>query len=163
MAQLWHYGAALALLVAVAFGGGKLAAEETAPPEAVTPEAVERLAAQISACAMVSDPTERLQCYDEAAGREGDTVVPEGVILELAGSDDFDSDRFRADGPWHLRWDSSGSIFTVELNNVAGELIGIIGNQIGAGSNRSEALPPGDYMLAVRAIGEWQLWVMEED
>jgi len=153
MVQFWHPVAALGLLVASLFGGEKALAEEK----------VERLAAEIAACAMLQDPTERLRCYDAAAGRESDKVVPEGVILELAGRDDFDSDSFRTETPWHLRWESGGSIFTVELTNASGELIGIIGNQIGAGNDRSEPQPPGEYRLSVRAIGEWQLWIMEED
>lgn len=157
MARLWQNGAlALVLTAALASGtGGEAAAQEQ--------QAVERLAAQVAACSMLQDPTDRLSCYDEAAGREGDPVVAEGVILDLAGSDDFDSDTFVVAAPWHIRWDSAGSIFTVELQNIAGELIGIIGNQIGAGNDRSDPQPPGEYQLAVRAIGEWQIWVMEED
>lgn len=157
MARLWQCGAfALGLVAALASGtGGEAAAQEQ--------EAVERLAAEIAACSMLQDPTERLRCYDEAAGRESDTVVPEGVILELAGSDDFDSDSFVVEQPWHLRWGTEGSIFTAELHNIAGELIGIIGNQIGAGNDRSGAQPPGEYRLSVRAIGKWQIWVMEDD
>lgn len=125
---------------------------------------VGRLAAEIAACRMVRDPTERLRCYDAAAGlADEESVVEQGVVMQLAGEDDFDSDLFVSETPWHLRWNSRGSIFTVELQDITGELIAIIGNQIGAGENRSEVQPPGEYRVAVRAIGSWQIWVMEED
>lgn len=155
--RLWQWGIkALGLAVALGFAtGGEAVAQER--------EAMERLAAKVAACSMIQDPTERLQCYDAAAERESDPVVPEGVIIELAGEDDFDSDTFVVERPWHLRWNSAGSIFTAELHTMAGELIGIIGNQIGAGDGRSDPQPPGQYRLALRAIGEWQVWVMEED
>jgi len=124
----WRTALGLSFLSLAALGGnGDAAAQE--------PEAVERLGAKIAACRMLEDPTERLHCYDEAAGRESDAVVPEGVILELAGSGDFDSESFTAEKPWHLRWESEGNVFTVELYNVAGEFIDVIGNQFGSGSD----------------------------
>lgn len=155
------------LVAALLLGGGlwlsagQASAQDSDPGEG---EEAGRLAAEIAACRMVQDPTERLRCYDAAAGAADDeSVVAEGVVLQLAGEDDFDSDNFVSESPWHLRWNSRGSIFTVELQDIAGELIAIIGNQIGAGENRSEVQPPGEYRVAVRAIGSWQLWVMEED
>ena len=155
MARLWRLGTLfLALAGVLASGAGETAAQEQ--------KALERLAAEVAACSMIQDPTERLRCYDTAIDRETDSVVPEGVVLELVGRDDFDTDSFAVDRPWHLRWDSAGSIFTVELHTMSGELIGIIGNQIGAGNDRSAPQPPGEYQLAVRAIGDWQIWVMEE-
>lgn len=148
---------AVSALLAGALVNGSPAWAQTAAPE--------RLAGEIAACRMVEDPTERLRCYDAAADADAEAgVVDDGrVVLELAGEDDFDSDSFVSPSPWHLRWETEGSIFTVELRDMAGELIGIIGNQIGRGEDRSPVQAPGEYMLAVRAIGAWQLWVMEED
>ena len=141
---------------ALALGAADAAAQER-----------DTLAAEIAACRMLEDPTERLRCYDEAAeaeAEEGEVVVEEGrAVLELAGSGDFDSDSFTTEAPWHLRWVSEGSIMTVELRDFTGEMITILGNQIGRGEGRSEVSAPGDYILAVRALGDWQLWVIEGD
>jgi len=144
---------------------GLLALAVAGAPGAASAE--ERLAAELAACSMLEDPTERLRCYDALAGSEadaaGEVAVDDGaMLLELAGEDDFDSDGFAAEAPWHLRWESEGSILTVELRDAGGELIDIIGNQIGRGEGRSNDQPPGAYGLAVRAIGAWRLWVIEE-
>lgn len=128
--------------------------------------AQERLQGELAACRMLEDPTERLRCYDALAGSEaeaGEVAAEEGaMLLELAGEDDFDSEAFVPEGDWHLRWESEGSILTVELRDATGELVAIIGNQIGRGEDRSPEQPPGEYSLAVRAIGAWRLWVIEE-
>jgi len=141
------------LAIALLAGGGEAAAQE-------------RLQGELAACRMLEDPTERLRCYDALAGSDaeaGEVVAEEGaVLLELAGEDDFDSEGFTAEDVWHLRWESEGSILTVELRDVGGELVAIIGNQIGRGEDRSPEQPPGAYSLAVRAIGAWRLWVIEE-
>ncbi|MFC4351263.1 hypothetical protein ACFOW6_06875 [Fodinicurvata halophila] len=126
--------------------------------------AAQELESELTACRMIEDATERLQCYDKIVTGEaesGDIIAAdEETIINIAGEDDFDSKVFTAEEEWHLRWTSQGSIMTIELRDFAGELIGIVGNQIGAGEGRSETLDPGEYMLAVRAIGEWEIFAI---
>lgn len=144
-------GSVVVLVAAIALGAAAAGAEEG------------ELAAGLATCRMTEDPTERLRCYDALAGAEAKAgVAEEAAVLALAGADDFDSEGFVVEEPWHLRWDSGGSILTVELREAGGELIDIIGNQIGRGEGRSTAQRPGSYSLAVRAIGDWRLWVMGE-
>lgn len=131
--------------------------------------AAQELESELTACHMIDDPTERLKCYDkivegESESESGDIVATdEETIINIAGEDDFDSKNFTTEETWHLRWNHKGSIMTIELRDFAGELIGIVGNQIGKGEGRSESLSPGEYMLSVRAIGEWEIYAIRGD
>lgn len=123
--------------------------------------AAQELESKLTACRMIEDATERLQCYDKIVAGEAESgnivATDDETIINIAGENDFDSEVFTAEEDWHLRWTTEGSIMTIELRDFTGELIGIVGNQIGAGEGRSETLEPGEYMLAVRAIGEWEI------
>ncbi|WP_022727137.1 hypothetical protein [Fodinicurvata sediminis] len=124
----------------------------------------DEIESKLTACRMIEDPTERLQCYDKIVEGESESgnivTTDEETIINIAGEDDFDSQVFTAEEEWHLRWTSQGSIMTIELRDFTGELIGIVGNQIGRGEGRSETLDPGEYMLAVRSIGEWEIFAI---
>lgn len=127
-----------------------------------------KLAEEIIDCAGLEENAERLKCYDEVAepllGLD-DAPADSGAataLQQFTGKDNWDSDILEFDKPWRLIWQNQGSLLTVELQTAQGELVDVIGNQIGAGGGRSEVLEPGSYRLAVRGLGGWRLQVISE-
>lgn len=147
---------ACTLFVAVAGEAGA----QTAGPEDTT-----KLADQIVKCAGLTDNRPRLECYDELAqpllgleeGGEGAKA-----LHTFTGRDDWDSEAFEISQPWRAVWQNQGSLLTVELRGEQGEMLDVIGNQIGRGGGRSEVVEPGVYRLAVRGLGGWRVQVVRE-
>lgn len=126
-----------------------------------------KLADQIIDCAGLSENAERLRCFDELAeplvGIDEPLSDGAGQALHsFTGKDDWDSEVLEVDKPWRLVWQNQGSLLTVELRSEQGELLDVIGNQIGKGGGRSESLDPGSYTLAVRGLGGWRVQVVSE-
>lgn len=127
-----------------------------------------KLAEEIIDCAGLDVNAERLKCYDEVAAPLlglDDAPADSGAATALhqfTGKDNWDSEALEFGKPWRLIWQNQGSLLTVELHTSEGELVDVIGNQIGAGGGRSEVLDPGSYRLAVRGIGAWRLQVVRE-
>lgn len=127
-------------------------------------EVIERLVR----CIDIEREALRLQCYDSlvqplAEARVDPEFESESTFQSFSGRDDEDTEVFTAKQSWRLRWTLDGSLLTIELRGRDNALIDIVGNQIGAGHGQSEkSLPPGDYRLAVRAIGDWQVAVEPE-
>lgn len=152
---------AVCLLLAVSIFSGRAAAQSAAVDDTT------KLADQIIDCAGLSERGERLQCFDEIAaplvGIEEPTTDGAGEALHsFTGKDDWDSQVLEVDKPWRLVWQNQGSLLTVELRSEQGELLDVIGNQIGKGGGRSESLDPGSYTLAVRGLGGWRVQVVSE-
>jgi len=119
------------------------------------------LPAPILACATLVDDEERLACYDVAvaASVAATAAAAESgpTLLVVEGRDNGDSATFRAPGRWYVEWRSEGSIVTMELHTTGGAFQAVVGTQIGSGSGRSASFPPGEYRLAVRGDGAWEL------
>src|SRR3546814_8908577 len=81
---------------------------------------------------------------------------------DLTGRDDWDSQPFEMTKAWRLVWQNQGSLLTVELRAEQGEMLDVIGNQIGQGGGRSEVQEPGVYRLAVRGLGGWRVQVVPD-
>ena len=126
-----------------------------------------RLAEEIIDCSGLSDDAARLSCYDELAqpllGLEpADGSGGVAALHSFTGKDDWDSQVLDFSAPWRVVWQGQGSLLTVELHTSQGELVRVVGNQIGEGGGRSEVLQPGSYRLAVRGLGGWRLQVIDE-
>ena len=95
------------------------------------------------------------------AGLEKDNARGETEILKsFAGEDDWDSEVFEVDKPWRITWQTKANILTIELYGAEGELVDVIGNQIGAGGGTSGKLEPGRYYIGARGVGSWQIKVL---
>ncbi|WP_193370852.1 hypothetical protein [Pelagibius marinus] len=152
----------LSALLCVAGAGGVLAQEK--PADDTT-----KLAEEIIDCASLDSNARRLACYDEVAapllGVEGaseESDVP-AAIHKFTGKDNWNSDVLELTSPWRLVWQNKGSLLTVELHTSQGELVEVVGNQIGEGGGRSTVIGPGSYRLAVRGLGGWQVQLVTEE
>jgi hypothetical protein len=117
------------------------------------------LAQEIVSCMAVEDDAKRLDCFDAVAAplAQGDAGADAAVFNALRGEDDWDSEAFTIDQPWHLAWSLEGSLLTVELRDPQDELHSVVANQIGAGEGVSPGLEAGTWKLAIRAVGAWQV------
>ena len=126
-----------------------------------------KLADEIIDCAGLDDRQERLDCYDAVAepllGLEAPSAGSEApaALYSFTGKNDWDSEVLDLAAPWRLVWQNQGSLLTVELRTPQGELVEVIGNQIGKGGGRSAPLEPGSYTLAVRGLGGWRVQVVD--
>lgn len=130
------------------------------------PEDTTKLADQLVYCAGLTGEQERLRCYDTLARpllglKEGGETTA-AARHSFTGRDDWDSEPFEVMQPWRVTWQNEGSLLTVELRTEQGEMLDVIGNQIGRGGGRSEVQPPGVYRLAVRGLGGWRVQVVDE-
>lgn len=155
-AALWPHAAAVAAIVAAPL----VAAAQTGGPEDTT-----KLADQLISCAGLPGEQERLECYDTLAQpllglEEGGAAAT--ALHSFTGRDDWDSEPFEVTQPWRVTWQNEGSLLTVELRGEQGEMLDVIGNQIGRGGGRSEVQEPGVYRLAVRGLGGWRVQVVDE-
>ncbi len=124
-----------------------------------------KLGDDLITCASMEDDGERLICYDKLAQPLAglDAAEPGGAAAALesfTGEDDWDSEVFEVSQPWRITWQTQASILTIELHGSEGELIDVIGNQIGAGGGASGTLEPGRYSLAARGVGSWRIKVL---
>jgi len=146
---------------------GVLAAGAPALGQSVVADDTTKLAEEIIDCAGLEAAEARLDCYDRLAApllglaetAEGDGAS--AALHRFTGKEDWDSEVLDLTGPWRLVWQNQGSLLTVELRSSNGELVDVVGNQIGAGGGRSAVLDPGSYRLAVRALGAWRLQVID--
>jgi len=152
-----RFAAGLALVLSAATGQALAQSGE---------EDTTKLADQIVYCAGLPSETERLECYDQLAqpllGLEKEGGAPKAAH-SFTGRDDWDSPPFEITQPWRIVWQNEGSLLTVELRGEQGEMLDVIGNQIGRGGGRSEVQEPGAYRLAVRGLGGWRIQVVPED
>lgn len=121
-----------------------------------------KLGDRLISCAGIEDDQDRLGCYDEVAqplaGLDEDTAEGNANVLQsFAGEDDWDSELFEIEQPWRVTWQTKANILTIELYGPEGELVDVVGNQIGAGGGTSGTLEPGRYRLAARGVGSWQI------
>lgn len=149
-----------AVTVAAVIAAPLAAAAQTGGPEDTT-----KLADQLVYCAGLPGEQERLACYDELAQpllglEEGGGAA--AALHSFTGRDDWDSESFEVMQPWRVTWQNEGSLLTVELRGEQGEMLDVIGNQIGRGGGRSDVQEPGVYRLAVRGLGGWRVQVVEE-
>jgi len=125
------------------------------------------LADQVIACAAIDANDARLACYDKLA----EPLLGLGAGEESQASADFvgrghwDSDVFTVNHPFRIVWESRAKTLTIELHGPGGDLLALIGPQIGEGSGRSDKIfDPGDYRVGVRATdGEWRVSAVEEE
>lgn len=155
-----------AILLAAAAFSAALSAEAGAQTRAA--DDTTKLADEIIDCAGLDDDAARLACYDEVAepllGLEPSAEEGAGKALHsFTGKDDWDSEVLELTGPWRVVWQNQGSLLTVELRTSQGEMVDVIGNQIGEGGGRSAVLDPGSYRLAVRGLGGWRLQVISNE
>jgi len=128
--------------------------------------ASQTLADQVIACAAIDENGARLACYDEVVepllGLGADDAAPGSV--DFVGRGHWDSDVFTVEHPFWIVWESHAKTLTIELHGPGGDLLALIGPQIGEGSGRSEEVfDPGDYRVGVRATdGEWRVRAVEE-
>lgn len=115
------------------------------------------LPAPIVACAAIVDDGERLACYDAVVAAATAAAESSPTLFAVEGRGNGDSATFRAPGRWYVEWRSEGSIVTMELHTTGGAFQAVIGTQIGSGSGRSASFAPGEYRLAVRGDGAWEL------
>ena len=101
----------------------------------------------------------RLLDPDDAVEEDGGA---DAARHSFTGRDDWDSEPFEVTQPWRVTWQNEGSLLTVELRGEQGEMLDVIGNQIGRGGGRSEVQEPGVYRLAVRGLGGWRVQVVDE-
>ncbi len=145
-------GAAALLLIGVAEAPGQ---DPTTP-----------LANKLLDCAGIEDDAERLGCFDAVTAPLAgiaDEEAEEQAVQVFRGEDDWDSETLQIDQPWRVTWTAKGNILTLELRDQNGELVSVIGNQIGRGGGSTDILDPGVWRLAVRSIGAWELRVIEEE
>ncbi|HEY9538574.1 MAG TPA: hypothetical protein VIS03_13370 [Kiloniellaceae bacterium] len=151
----------------LAFASLAIASLAIAAPAAAqtVPEETTKLADQLIACAGLPGSEDRLKCYDRLAqpllGLETEDSAPTAAH-SFTGRDDWDSQPFEMTKAWRLVWQNQGSLLTVELRAEQGEMLDVIGNQIGQGGGRSEVQEPGVYRLAVRGLGGWRVQVVPE-
>ena len=149
--------AALVLLATVGFAGAAAAQSGE--------NATSKLGDNLISCAGIEDDDERLGCYDELAqplaGLDKENAQGEAEVLQsFAGEDDWDSEVFEVKQPWRVTWQTKANILTIELHGPEGELLDVVGNQIGAGGGTSDTLEPGRYYLGARGVGSWQIKVL---
>lgn len=154
---------AVCLLLAMTVLSGRAVAQASSTADDDTT----KLADQIIDCAGLTEKEERLQCFDEVAAPlmgldESSAPGSARALHSFTGKDDWNSEVVEVDKPWRLVWQNQGSLLTVELLSAQGELLDVIGNQIGKGGGRSEILDPGSYTLAVRGLGGWRVQVVSE-
>ncbi|GAB4391925.1 MAG: hypothetical protein Tsb0032_05600 [Kiloniellaceae bacterium] len=155
-------------LALCALACGALAAGGPALGQSPAADDTTKLAEEIIDCAGLEAAEARLDCYDRlAAPLLGLEETPEAesagaALHRFTGKEDWDSEVLDLTGPWRLVWQNQGSLLTVELHTAEGELVDVVGNQIGAGGGRSAVLDPGSYRLAVRGLGAWRLQVIED-
>ena len=147
----------LVLLAAAAPAG--VSAQSGAPVDVTSP-----LAHELLTCVEVEDDEARLACFDRIAAplAQSRAAAEDDAAQVLRGENDADSEVFTMAGPWHVAWNLEGSILTIELRTGAGHLQDVVGNQIGAGEGASGRLGPGDWQLAVRAVGAWQVRIVRD-
>jgi hypothetical protein len=150
------------LFAAAVFIAGAPIAATAAFAQARAQDDTTKLADEIIGCAGLQTDAERLQCYDAVAApltgleQPSDSEGP-GTLHSFTGKDDWDSEVLDFDRPWRLVWQNQGSLLTVELRTAQGELVEVVGNQIGRGGGRSAPIEPGSYRLAVRGLGGWRV------
>jgi len=152
---------------ALAAGVMFLCGTGTAVGQTAAPDDTSKLADEIITCAGLSDSAARLDCFDTVAkplvGLEVTGDASGGTALQrFIGKDDWDSDVVEITTPWRLVWQNQGSLLTVELRTAQGEMVDVIGNQIGQGGGRSTPIEPGSYRLAVRGLGGWRLQLISD-
>ena len=153
---------AAGLFAAAVFIAGASIATTAAFAQTRAQDDTTKLADEIIGCAGRQSDAARLECYDELAGplmgleQPSDSEGP-GTLHSFTGKDDWDSEPLDFDQPWRLVWQNQGSLLTVELRTEQGELVEVVGNQIGRGGGRSEPIEPGTYRLAVRGLGGWRV------
>ncbi|MGD1878614.1 MAG: hypothetical protein ACFB13_14090 [Kiloniellaceae bacterium] len=159
--------AVIGLLVPVLAGGVLAGGSPAARAQSLSADDTTELADEIIGCAGLTAEAERLKCFDRvAAPLMGLGDSPQSgtadALQSFTGKGDWDSDVVEFERPWRLVWQSQGSLLTVELHSAQGELVDVIGNQIGKGGGRSEVLEPGSYRLAVRGLGGWRVQAVSD-
>src|SRR3546814_11194545 len=117
------------------------------------------------ACAGWPGSEDRLKCYDRLAqpllGLETEYSAPTAAH-SFTGRDDWDSQPFEMTKAWRLVWQNQGSLLTVELRAEQGEMLDVIGHQIGQGGGRSAVKESGVSSIAVRGQVGWRWAVVHE-
>jgi hypothetical protein len=139
---------------------------KTASAQTQASDKTSELADELIDCAGMADASARLECYDAVAQpllglEQGEGGQGPAALHRFTGKGDWDSEVLEIAGPWRATWQNQGSLLTIELLTPQGEMVSVIGNQIGSGGGRSEVLEPGTYRLAVRGLGGWRVQVVD--
>jgi hypothetical protein len=146
----------LALLgLAIPFALQTTNAMSQSPPEAAVID-------DLLDCLPLEDDQRRLECFDERLRQVAD--LRQGAVdsaQEFTGDGNWQSDPFTLGQEWRLVGKSKTDLLTIELSGptpLQQEIA--VDNQIGSGAGRTPVQEPGH--INVRAIGEWQISIVEE-
>lgn len=151
------HGALSAAVVVLAITAGVV---QAGAQDAETVDLASPLARALLSCTEIEDRGSRLDCFDRVAEPLAQRAEQDETVFR--GEGDWDSETLTFERPWRLVWSAEGSILTIELHDSVGQLDSIVGNQIGAGDGASDVLDPGTWQLAVRAVGAWEIRVVED-
>ena len=149
--------ARLSFAVVIAFSPTITLAQSSTPEAAVIDDLIQ--------CMSIDDDQSRLQCYDSELRQLADLSAegPDEAAQTFTGRGEWQSEPFVMDAPWRLAWQSKTDLLTIQMTGpTALQQQAIVDNQIGAAAGRSSPQEPGEYRLIVRALGEWQIFAIEE-
>ena len=136
----------------------------TTPAWTQVPNAPSPILQDMVACTSIVDDDTRLSCYDRSIQPLLAGPAEEGAAANaFSGTGDWTSEMFEMRGPWHITWQSTAVLLTLELRDAGNSFLTVAGMQVGEGSGETDIFDAGSYRINVRAInGDWQLYVIAD-